>query len=234
MRVKKSVMICVPSGDGMMAAGLANMLYRAGNLSADPTHPFMYTLNVKVGFRPVEYVRNLFVQDFLGDRSFDRLLFIDADMEPSINWWRILEHDVPAVSGLTFGWESGGNGMRKPRVMSVNYDDDGKGGYVSVAPILDRLYKVDACGAACLALNRDILLSVGRPWFRTDYGEMGEVILGEDCWMFKKANAKGYRVLIDPSVIYDHQKYMNISDVVMCRGNARMEGKTDGQKGAMA
>jgi hypothetical protein len=223
MRAKKSVMICIPSGDGQMCAGLADLLYQAGNLSADPRHPFMYTRNVKVGFRPVEYVRNLFVLDFLADPTFDRLLFIDADMEPPKNWWKLLEHDVPAVSGLTFGWESGACGKREPRVLSVQYRDDAAGGYVSVEPRLGAPYTVDATGAACLALNRRILTDVGRPWFRTDYGELGEIVLGEDCWFFKRANAKGHRVLVDPSVMYDHQKNMNIGDVIVYRGHARAE-----------
>lgn len=58
--------------------------------------------------------------------------------------------------------------------------------------------KVDAVGAACLCLRRDLLEALDAPWFKDGEGS------GEDLYFCRKATDAGYRVLVDTSVRPGH------------------------------
>jgi hypothetical protein len=121
--------------------------------------------------------RDRLVHKFL-QTTGEHLWFVDTDIifkTGAIG--KLLSHDKPVVSAnyslvheipATFDWETrecayhwtDGGGMR--------HHDHGQHG---TAP-----GKVDACGAGCLLIKRDVLEDMGEPWFGEEYPGFGEDI----------------------------------------------------------
>lgn len=230
---KRRVYVAVPSHSGRVALQLAYVLNQMGNLSAMPDHEYAYFLFMPEGFRPVEYARNLCVQAFLADPQADRLLFIDDDMKPPVNWAQMLDlmeaRSVPAVSGLAFGWQGSG-ATRAPQILTVMYDRNAETGvYETVTPKAATPFTVDAVGAACLLLRRSLVEKVAKPWFKTEYGDLGQVLLGEDVYFCQRVNEAGEKFLIDPTVQFGHEKSVDLLDVATYGMSARRGGEQYGR-----
>lgn len=242
-RPKKRVMIAIPTLSGSVTAAIANLAAMAGSLSREERHPFTYELAMPQGFRPVEYARNICADVFMTDFKDpdDRLYFIDADMNPPGDWFRLLLHDREAVSGLAFGWGKPFDNA-KPGVLTVAYQKSLPERYVSLPIQSWEPFEADGVGAACLVLKRSLLERVraanpgppdregAYPFFRTIYREDGKLEIGEDLYFFLQANKLGTKVLVDPRARFGHVKSVDLMDVADFRYAESMQSQL--QEGA--
>jgi len=155
--------------------------------------------------------RDRLVDKFLNQTDADWLLQIDADMafEPDAlaklldraNTTPTLLDTPPIVSGLSYSstLEVG----QHPAMYKLDADD----GYPRAfydwkkGDIVD----VDATGAACLLVHRDVYLGMPNAFDRTL--RMDGVLLGEDLAFGLKARALGHRIVVDTNVEFRHIKY---------------------------
>ena len=155
--------------------------------------------------RPEDYTRNGSVRVCLENRQFTHLFFIDSDTEPPLDCIdRLLALDAPLASGIY------------PLLMpsglkwSVsNRGTDGKYRLIDRTPS-EEPFMADAGGAGCLLIRRDVFDRVKWPWFKWIEKQDGSQI-SEDIYFFKKANFKGLRLKVDPQVICNHYKEVNLT-----------------------
>lgn len=217
MKDRQRVLIGIPTGDGRLTAALGKMLYDAASFNGMPDHPFQYELYMPRGYRPVDKARNLIVAKILELRA-DQLLMVDSDMNPPWNWWTLLLHDEPAVSGVMYGWGTPLNepdGKRTEILLNVAYDLAKDGTFLSVNVDRPQPFRVDAVGAANLVLRRDLIEKMSPPWFKTKWSELdGGVEEGEDMAFFRRAHDQfGVRPLVDPRIRFGHEKTTDLLDV---------------------
>lgn len=231
-RKRCRVMLALPTYNGQLTDGIAQMIHQSGELNRQPGHPFEYGVYILRGFRPVEYARNILCWRAVKDGWADRVLMVDQDMVPPDNWQALLDNKAPAVSGLAFGWQDSGLG-KKPTLLPVLYQKTAAGTYQTMHKYAVEPFEVDACGAAALALTVKLLRDVMEwmpydgpepyPFFQTIYAENGKVELGEDVVFFDKIGRHGVKPLIDPRVPFGHIKGCDLLDVGMygmsCRDN---------------
>ena len=154
--------------------------------------------------------RDKLVTKFLTQTDADWLLMIDGDMafEPDA-LARLLDRanstktlmDTPAiVSGLAYSstLETG----QYPAMYKLNDD-----GYPQAFTDWQKgdIVDVDASGAACLLVHRDVYLGMPNAFDRTL--RMDGHLLGEDIAFGLKARALGHRIVVDTNVEFRHIKY---------------------------
>lgn len=69
------------------------------------------------------------------------------------------------------------------------------GGYRSHFP-LEGLQLVDAVGCSGMAISREVLLKVGAPWFRFEYGQDGLMTKGEDFQFCDRVKEAGFELAV--------------------------------------
>lgn len=185
--------------------------------------------------------RNQAVQQFLDETNAEWLWFIDADMtfEPD-TLDRLLargEEGIGVVGGLCFGhtddlvWPTlyqlmpdPGGSDRKVMARATDYPDG-------------ELVKVDATGAACLLLHRNVLTAMraaaeeGREGFHPAFPWFQETALhgtpcGEDITFCLRAGYLGFPIVVDTGIHIGHEKTRYLTHD-MFRAQQR-EGATDG------
>jgi len=230
---KPLVVIAVPSHRKTVPVAFRSMDFHAGFLSKDRAHPFSYfPLSVGAHY-PIHYARNLCVEAFLSLPGAAWLYFIDDDMVPPENWNALLKYGEPMVSGFSLGWQEYHKRERRPpSPLFVSYWKQADGAWKSGPPVsYTEPYRCDGVGAACLLIHRSVLERVGKPWFKTVFDETdGHVITGEDLWFFDRARAEGMGgVLVDPTVIFGHEKTLDVMDVGRYGLMSREDGKRERQ-----
>lgn len=167
-------------------------------------------------------VRNRVARGLLDDSEADWLLLIDADMgfEPDVADRLLDAADPgtrPVVGALCFGMQ--------------RREDDGKGGWRTVPfPTLynwrgapdgtaglrirwdypdNTLVPVDATGAACLLIHRDVLAKLraagGDTWFDRGANDEGD-LLGEDMSFCLRVRREGIPIHVHTGVKTTHQR----------------------------
>lgn len=120
------------------------------------------------------------------------IFFVDPDTVLPINTIKkMLEHDLPIVSGIVYK-------RTAPHVPSIYNKNKDKW-----IPKLDYpsmgLIEVDAVGAACLLVKREVFEKIGEPYF-----EYIESIKSEDFDFCEKAKKAGYKIMVDCSIKCGH------------------------------
>lgn len=213
---KPVVLFAVPTYSGKMHVTIGTALYEAAALSAKHEFPYEICPIQVVGVRGIDAARNQIVQILMSDPRIASVLQVDDDMGlHGSNWPRLLLNPAPISSGLAFGWQSGDHG-RVPQVLPVQYRIEPTGSFTSIPPPSGTdLYEVDAIGAACLHVRREVFQKMDAPWFKFEFGRMGNVECGEDQYFCRKAHALGYKVVVDPNVRIEHYKDgVGMNDVV--------------------
>jgi len=162
--------------------------------------------------QPHDYVRNAAVRCFLDQGQYSHLFFLDSDIEPPLDTIdRLLALDSPLASGCYGQLLPAG-----PRwVLSVRGDDD-RYRMIESLPGSEKPFEIDAAGAGCLLIRRDVLEKIPWPWFRWVEKPDGRQI-SEDIFFFYQCNRAGLRVRIDPQVICNHYKQVNITTLLRPR-----------------
>lgn len=171
----------------------------------------------RAGPLAVAHARNEIAAGFLASGD-DWLLFVDADAVLHRGTLRrLLSWEQPIVSALAF--------MRYGPCFPAAFKDQLPDGTFAIqhrevaawtdahpalltetgAALLepcppDALAPVDRVGGHCLLLRRDVLASITPPWFIGD-GPRGH---GEDFYFCAKAQAAGWQIMLDRSVVAGH------------------------------
>jgi hypothetical protein len=99
--------------------------------------------------------------------------------------------------------------MRKPPFHTVAMRKVGAGphDYQSI-PEQSGLQPVDAAGAGCLLIRRDVLETmrtrIGDDWFAYQVGPNGLRTVAEDMWFFEQAKAAGFQAYCDLDTVCTH------------------------------
>jgi len=156
--------------------------------------------------RPVDFVRNNLIRIFLQAKDYTHLFFLDSDTEPPLDCLdRLLALDVPLATGCYPVFMQHGL-----RWALANKDEDRHYRLLDRLSSFDEPFDVDAGGAGCLLVRRDLLEKICWPWFKWDELEDGTQI-SEDIFFFRKCNDAGYRVKVDPLVVCEHYKTTNLT-----------------------
>ena len=172
--------------------------------------------SVKVKGRPTDYARNSTVRLFLGDKQFTHLFFVDSDIGLPLDVLdRLLALDAPLASGCYPLLMRDGL-----RWAIANKDNSGR--YRLLKELKNEPFEADAGGAGCLLIRRDVFDKVTWPWFKWIENEDGSQV-SEDIFFFKKCNAAGLKVKVDPAVICNHFKIVNLTELMKLRKKGRTQ-----------
>jgi hypothetical protein len=123
------------------------------------------------------------------------VFFVDDDtLMPPDALMRLLEHDVPIVSGFYT--------QRVPPFWPIPMRLWGKQ-YIHITKYCPGLQEVDAVGGGCLLVKREVFETLSDPWF--DYwSERMQANTSEDVPFCEKAKAAGFPILLDFDVQCGH------------------------------
>jgi hypothetical protein len=123
--------------------------------------------------------------------------FMDDDMTfPEDALLRLLEHDVPIVSGYYTKrfWPFWPVPMRRV----------GPEGYTSLTKYCRGLQEVDVVGGGCLLIKREVFEAIAYPWFEYVDPENRSKQMTEDVPFCEKAQKAGFPILLDFDVQCGH------------------------------
>lgn len=157
--------------------------------------------------QPHDSARNHCVQKFL-ETDCTHLFFIDSDVIPPSDALRkLLEPNVPAISGaypIMRAKETGGKLHRAYALFNMAEVEDGKKEMVPVTG--EGIQEIDFCGGGCLLIRRDVFDKIEMPAFKWMYTEKGDAAYGEDIDFGKKLIDAGIQLYGDLSVECYHFK----------------------------
>lgn len=138
--------------------------------------------------QPHDAARNHCVKKFLETDS-THLFFIDSDVVPPSDALRkLLEHDVPVVTGNYPIMREGEDGRARRVPCMFKIEDVHGTGATKMVSFEDGegMEEIDFFGGGCLLIRRDVLEKMEAPWFKWQYKEDGEADFGEDIDFGKK------------------------------------------------
>jgi len=153
---------------------------------------------------PVDSNRNHIVKKFL-KTNYEWLLMIDSDIVPPVNVLDLLKHGKKIIGAVCF--TTSDKGIPYPVIMERDLE---KGWGWKVKRDVKPLMEVDATGASCLLIHRDVLEKIKSP-FRFGYDEDGIVtVVGEDFDFCQKAKKLGHSVWVDTTLQCKHYKELDL------------------------
>lgn len=147
---------------------------------------------------PVDRARNTIVKVFLAG-DYTHLFFIDSDTIPPPDALdRLLAHDVPIVSAIT-------------PIYNLEDVEQRDNCYNAQSPIsrYSGLQTIDACGASCLLIKREVFASLTPPYFRFIMSDDNtEVLQSEDLHFCSRLDK--YTLLADTDIVCSHIKEVEL------------------------
>jgi len=131
---------------------------------------------------------------------------VDSDTEPPLDSLEmLLALDAPLACGCYPVLMGAGL-----RWAIANKDGDGRYRLLERLDSTTEPFEADAGGAGCLLIRRDVFEMVKWPWFRwVEHRDGGQ--MSEDIYLFRKCNKAGLRVVVEPGVICNHYKTINLT-----------------------
>lgn len=201
------VLVAIPNA-GQLSASCADSLLRAG------LTPLLLPASVNsLSERRNEAVRTLL------DSSSQWLLFVDSDMGfGSDAVTRLLAAadptERPVMGGLCFGLQQrdpDGMGGYVMKPFPTLFDFDGSSFNIRWDYQRDTVTRVDATGAAFLAIHRDVLAKFDDgTWF--DRARLGDELLGEDISFCARAGEMGVPIHVHTGVHTSHFKSLWLTE----------------------
>ena len=191
----------IPSGDGNMnincAVAMSSMF--------KPSH----RIHIIQGHN-IHILRNDLVEMALRNEDCTHLFFLDSDVVmPPYGLMRLLrrsmEQNMDIVTGIYL--------MKAPpyaplAIMRPKHIITGKKKYnyyfQITQELLNKVVPVDATGAGCLLIKREVIEAMDPPWFDVTLQEHGLSAIGEDLYFFDRAIEAGFQPYMDLSVQCDH------------------------------
>jgi len=195
---KKGIMvgILIPSGDGMInintGIAFATMFKPPHRIHTVQGH------NIHI-------LRNMLVEMAIRNEDCTHLFFLDSDViPPPFALMRLLRRDIDIACGIY--------SMKAPPYAPLTImrpqRPDGTTKFNYYFEITDQLLNktvhADATGAGCLLIKREVIDSMGPPWFDVLPQEHGLSAIGEDLVFFDRAKKEGHEIVLDLSVHCDH------------------------------
>ncbi len=179
--------------------------------------------------QPHDRCRNSLLKRFHDDDHWTHLLFVDSDevVQPE-TLDRLLSHSAPIVcapvptlhqrygpTDQTRGVTVGSNIMvfDNPSLRgSVVSPEDPDVSYRRVEPddFPDHPFVCDSTGLGLCLIQRTVIETIQRPWCRF-IGQFADEYVGEDVYFFRKARAAGFEILVDPTLMPDHYKQIDLT-----------------------
>lgn len=170
----------------------------------------------------IAIARNLIVRKFLASKA-TWLLMLDADMGftedlPYRLLETALEHQFAMVGGLCF---AGGHSVAMYPTLYVLSPDPAKRAKLEVSRLeeypRDAVVSVDATGAACTLIHRDVLEAMEVQWGETPHPWYAEgthlnAEYGEDITFCLRARQLGFMIAVDTSVKLSHWKRYGLTE----------------------
>lgn len=128
----------------------------------------------------------------------DYILFLDDDVCPPIDIIpRLLNHDKDVVTGLYFA-------KQQPYFPQI-YKKNKTGTYDTIQDYeKDTLIEIDACGAGCMLVNREVFSKLDKPYFKYVIAEKDKPRKGEDYYFCENLKKNGFKIYCDTSAICTH------------------------------
>lgn len=174
---------------------------------------------------PVDHARNQCVKTFL-ESDFTHLWFIDADTVPPDHALKsLLQANEPVVSGITPTFKvdpATGSPKKTPMVFAFGESVDfqmedtarDKETLPSERPLHsvsgEGIQKIDASGASCLMIKREVLEKLQIPAFKIRYNEKGIAIQGEDLYFSSSLRDAGIPMYANFHVNCFHRKEITL------------------------
>jgi len=164
---------------------------------------------VTVRGRPLDYVRNSLLRTLQQQHQYSHLFMVDDDVGLPLDALdKLLACDAtlatgcyPALSPTGIKWVLG------------NKCSDGHYRLLEGLVSSCKPFQVDVGGAGCLLIRRDLVEKVEWPWFKwVEYSDGHQMT--EDIHFFDKCCEAGIRTTVEPTVICDHFKAVNLRTVV--------------------
>ena len=146
--------------------------------------------------------RNLIVQHAL-EIGYDYIMWIDSDMIlPKNTLKKLMSHDKDIVSGVYAYKILGGENAVAKRFVKDKVDTYGDIPLKEIRET-ETLMEVDGIGFGCVLTKVDIFRNIRKPWFKYS------TKMGEDIYFCRKAQAKGYKIFLDTSILCGHVGNVN-------------------------
>jgi hypothetical protein len=168
----------------------------------------------------IYYVRNLCLggsvmrgpnqKPFNGEIDYDYTIWLDSDISfHYLQIKKLLSYGLDIISGLYLMDDS--QSFATVRTWDKSYfKKHGTFQFLTPADIkgITTLIEVDYTGFGLIIIKKGVFESLDYPWFRPLWEEIGPArdFSMEDVGFCRMAQRRGYRVMIDPTVIVGHQK----------------------------
>lgn len=180
-------------------------------------------------YRPSDRCRNMLVREFLQDKQWTHILFVDTDMiVPPQTLDELLESNQPLICApapLRNRHKTGSATMPTYSVTTnvmVLEDADLRGraidptrsdttyAYLDPDQYPGGVFACDASGMSTCLAAREVFENTSAPWFQfVDRSDGGQV--GEDVYFFRKARMAGYKLMVHPDLLCDHLKEIDLT-----------------------
>lgn len=164
---------------------------------------------------PRDFNRNFLCRQFLDNKQFQWMLFVDDDtIVPNDIISLLIEVDKPVVVGVQPLF------FRKMMVVNISYEIQPPGEKMEwpnwVAwEFRQPPHPIKCCGFGCVLIHRDVLERIGHPWFVENYGDVyGENAVTEDIDFCRKCDERGIEMWVCPSAICGHVKSIDLRTVL--------------------
>lgn len=149
---------------------------------------------------------------FKGEITYDKIIWIDSDISwTPEDFFKLYDSDKDIVSGGYLLANGEVTAYKKESSQPYNIEE---------VKNLTELTKVTACGFGFLAVKSGVFESLTRPWFQGAYTEyLNEdtkkkitfPVTGEDFAWCIRVTQNGYDIWLDPSVLVNHHKMMQLT-----------------------
>ena len=131
------------------------------------------------------------------------ILFIDHDMKfPPETLPKLLAHDKDIVGGMYYYRYLPLTPMLKYFKENGEWTADIKESAIEKIP--SELFEVAATGGGMLLVKTSVFANLEKPYFPMEQDEEGQRSMTEDSGFYLKAQAKGYKVWVDPNLNIKH------------------------------
>jgi len=182
-------LIAVPAGDGWIHASTIQSLM--GQMKGN-------RFLIVQGVSPVALARNKVVEAFLKS-DCDKLWMIDSDtIPPADALEKLLEVDAAVVTGIT-------PILKREGTHNNVYARNGTGELVPIEVPTGKTFKIDACGASCLLIDRSVLKKMDAPWFAEMWSQ-DNTHVSEDIFFCNSMKEQGIEIVAHSQVVCQHVK----------------------------
>lgn len=192
----KVVGICMCHGGDTMKAN--------SGVSLSALHKPKHRIHTNSGHN-IDCLRNSLTDIALHNEDCSHIFFIDADVVlPPYALIRMLRRNVDVVTGIYT--------MKVPPYvpLAIQRPERPDGSrlynyYINLNNnLMNKFFRIDAMGAGCMLIKREVLVEMGPPWFKFVHREHGMSSIGEDIFFFDRIKKHGFELWLDTTIQCDH------------------------------